>query len=106
MPKSRTVKELRDWVVAAQNGDKEAFSEVVKRCQDMAYGIAYAMLRDTGLAQDAALEAFIAAYFAGECDDMPEEAFYFVGTLDDAREKPNRQHERRSTQELGGVLGD
>jgi hypothetical protein len=40
MPKSRTVKELRDWVVAAQNGDKEAFSEVVKRCQDMAYGIA------------------------------------------------------------------
>jgi hypothetical protein len=37
---------------------------------------------------------------------MPEEAFYFVGTLDDAREKPNRQHERRSTQELGGVLGD
>ena len=44
----------------------------------MAYGIAYAMLRDTGLAQDAAQEAFIAAYFAGECDDMPEEAFYFV----------------------------
>lgn len=83
MPKSRTVKELRDWVVAAQNGDKEAFSEVVKRCQDMAYGIAYAMLRDTGLAQDAAQEAFIAAYFAGECDDMPEQAFYFVGTLDE-----------------------
>jgi F-type H+/Na+-transporting ATPase subunit beta len=62
MPKSRTVKELRDWVVAAQNGDKEAFSEVVKRCQDMAYGIAYAILGDTGLAQDAAQEAFIAAY--------------------------------------------
>ena len=62
MPKSRTVKELRDWVVAAQNGDKEAFSEVVKRCQDMAYGIAYAMLGDTGRAQDAAQEAFIAAY--------------------------------------------
>ena len=69
----------------------------------MAYGIAYAMLRDTGLAQDAAQEAFIAAYFAGECDDMPEEALYFVGTLDDAREKPNRQHEQRSTQELGGA---
>jgi DNA-directed RNA polymerase specialized sigma24 family protein len=46
----------------AQGGDKEAFSEVVKRCQDMAYGIAYAMLGDTGLAQDAAQEAFIAAY--------------------------------------------
>lgn len=62
MPKNRTVKELRDWVAAAQGGDKEAFSEVVKRCQDMAYGIAYAMLGDTGLAQDAAQEAFIAAY--------------------------------------------
>jgi uncharacterized protein (DUF433 family) len=93
-------------VETALSGDKEAFSEVVKRCQDMAYGLAYAMLGDNGLAQDAAQEAFIAAYFAGECDDMPEEAFYFVGTLDDAREKPNRQHERRSTQELGGVLGD
>ena len=62
MPKSRSVKELRDWVAAAQSGDKEAFSEVVKRCQDMAYGIAYAMLGDAGLAQDAAQEAFIAAY--------------------------------------------
>ena len=27
------------------------------------------------------------AILAGECDDMPEEAFYFVGTLGDAREK-------------------
>jgi len=62
MPKSHSVKELRDWVAAAQGGDKEAFSEVVKRCQDMAYGLAYAMLGDTGLAQDAAQEAFIAAY--------------------------------------------
>jgi DNA-directed RNA polymerase specialized sigma24 family protein len=90
-------------VETALSGDKEAFSEIVKRCQDMAYGIAHAMLRDTGLAQDAALEAFIAAYFAGECDDMPRRLSTFVGTLDDAREKPNRQHERGSTQELGGA---
>jgi F-type H+-transporting ATPase subunit beta len=62
MAKNRSVKELRDWVSAAQGGNKEAFSEVVRRCQDMAYGIAYAMLGDTGLAQDAAQEAFIAAY--------------------------------------------
>jgi F-type H+/Na+-transporting ATPase subunit beta len=27
------------------------------------------------------------AILAGECDDMPEEAFYFIGTLADAREK-------------------
>jgi F-type H+-transporting ATPase subunit beta len=62
MPKNHSASELRDCVAAAQTGDKEAFSEVVKRCQDMAYGIAYAMLGDTGLAQDAAQEAFIAAY--------------------------------------------
>ena len=62
MSNSHSTKELRDCVVAAQGGDKDAFSEVVKRCQDMAYGIAYAMLADTGLAQDAAQEAFIAAY--------------------------------------------
>jgi hypothetical protein len=61
MPKNHSARELRDWVAAAQGGDKEAFSEVVKRCQDMAYCIAYAMLGDTGLAQDAAQEAFIAA---------------------------------------------
>ena len=62
MPKSHSLEKLRDWVAAAQSGDKEAFSEVVKRCQDMAYGIAYALLGDAGLAQDAAQEAFIAAY--------------------------------------------
>jgi RNA polymerase sigma factor (sigma-70 family) len=62
MPKNHSGKQLHDWVAAAQGGDKEAFSEVVKRCQDMAYGIAYAMLGDAGLAQDAAQEAFIAAY--------------------------------------------
>jgi F-type H+-transporting ATPase subunit beta len=62
MQKQHSARDLRDWVAAAQNGDKEAFSEIVKRFQDMAYGIAYTMLGDTGLAQDAAQEAFIAAY--------------------------------------------
>lgn len=58
MPKSHSTTELRDWVAAAKGGDKEAFSELVTRFQDMAYGIAYAMLGEAGLAQ----EAFIAAY--------------------------------------------
>lgn len=40
----------------------EAFAELVKRFQDMAYGYAYALLGDTALAQDAAQEAFITAY--------------------------------------------
>jgi RNA polymerase sigma factor (sigma-70 family) len=62
MPKSHSTGELCDRVAAAKAGDKEAFSELVTRFQDMAYGIAYAMLGDVGLAQDAAQEAFIAAY--------------------------------------------
>ena len=28
-----------------------------------------------------------AAIVAGECDEMPEQAFYMVGTLDDAKKK-------------------
>jgi RNA polymerase sigma-70 factor (ECF subfamily) len=39
-----------------------AFGELIVRFQDMAYGYAYAILGDAQLAQDAAQEAFIAAY--------------------------------------------
>jgi len=41
---------------------QEAFGEVVRRCQDLAYGYAYALLGDADMAQDAAQEAFITAY--------------------------------------------
>jgi len=40
----------------------QAFGELVKRFQDMAYGCAYAILGDFQLAEDAAQEAFINAY--------------------------------------------
>lgn len=40
----------------------EAFAELVKRFQDMAYACAYAVLGDLHLAQDAAQEAFISAW--------------------------------------------
>ncbi len=39
-----------------------AFGEIVRRYQDMAYGCAYAILGDFHLAEDAAQEAFLAAY--------------------------------------------
>jgi len=39
-----------------------AFGELVRRFQDMAYGCAYAVLGDFHLAEDAAQEAFVAAY--------------------------------------------
>lgn len=41
---------------------EEAFTELVRRFQDMAFGCAYARLGDLALAEDAAQEAFIAAY--------------------------------------------
>lgn len=47
---------------AALAEQQDAFAEIVARFQDMAYGYAYAVLGDVHLAQDAAQEAFIAAY--------------------------------------------
>jgi len=49
-------------VHSAQSGSLEAFTMLVTRFQNMAYGYAYAILGDFDLAQDAAQEAFIDAY--------------------------------------------
>jgi RNA polymerase sigma-70 factor (ECF subfamily) len=46
----------------AKSGRHEAFGELVRRFQDMAYTNAFAILQDSQLAQDAAQEAFITAY--------------------------------------------
>ena len=43
----------------AQNGDLNAYSELVRCYQDMAVGYAHHLLRDVHLAEDAAQEAFI-----------------------------------------------
>ena len=46
-----------------ETGEKvRAFGELVERFQDMAYGYAYSILGDFHLAEDAAQEAFVAAY--------------------------------------------
>jgi uncharacterized protein len=47
---------------AAQQEKQRAFGEVVRRFQDMAFACAYAVLADFQLAEDAAQEAFIAAW--------------------------------------------
>ncbi|MBI3970800.1 MAG: sigma-70 family RNA polymerase sigma factor [Chloroflexi bacterium] len=49
-------------VGAARDGDLAAFGELVRRFQDMAYAAAYAFLGDHHRAQDAAQEAFLAAF--------------------------------------------
>jgi RNA polymerase sigma factor (sigma-70 family) len=46
----------------ACGGDVEAYTELVVRFQDMAYGYAYSILGDGHLAQDATQEAFLEAY--------------------------------------------
>jgi RNA polymerase sigma-70 factor (ECF subfamily) len=44
------------------NLEKAAFTTLVKKYQDMVFGLAYAILQDHFLAQDATQEAFIIAY--------------------------------------------
>ena len=48
----------------AQQNNRTAFGELVRRFQDMAVGYAYSILRDWHLAEDAAQEAFIEAHRA------------------------------------------
>jgi len=54
--------ELIYLVMASRTGDAEAFRQLVRRFQDMAYGYACAILGDVHLAEDATQEAFIEAY--------------------------------------------
>jgi RNA polymerase sigma factor (sigma-70 family) len=56
------VDELPSIVTAAQHGDIDAFTELVRRYQDLAFATAYARLRDPHLAQDVAQEAFLQAH--------------------------------------------
>lgn len=49
-------------VKRAQDGDAEAYDQIVRRFQDMAVGYATSLLGDFDLAQDAAQDAFVQAY--------------------------------------------
>jgi len=52
------VEELGTLIERAQAGDVEAYGEIVRRFQDMAYGYAYSFLGDFHLAQDAFVQAY------------------------------------------------
>ncbi|MDY7010240.1 MAG: sigma-70 family RNA polymerase sigma factor, partial [Planctomycetota bacterium] len=56
------MEELKSLVTRSRAGDVDAYGEIVRRFQDMAYGYAYSILGDFHLAEDAAQEAFIEAY--------------------------------------------
>ena len=54
--------EIKRSIEQTKAGDINAFGVIVTRFQDMALGYALSILHDLQLAQDAAQEAFIAAY--------------------------------------------
>ena len=53
------LRSLESLVGDAQGGDSEAFASIVERFQDMAVGYAYSKIRDMGVAEEVAQEAFL-----------------------------------------------
>lgn len=53
---------LTSLVTTVRKGNHQAFGEIVRRFQDMAWASAFAQIGDAHLAQDAAQEAFVEAY--------------------------------------------
>jgi RNA polymerase sigma factor (sigma-70 family) len=56
------VETLSSFVVRARNGDLDAFGQLVRQTQTMVFAVAVNVLRDAGLAQDAAQEAYLTAF--------------------------------------------
>jgi RNA polymerase sigma-70 factor (ECF subfamily) len=50
------------WIARAQNGDRQAFSELVYHYREGVINVVYRMCGDANLAEDAAQEAFIRAW--------------------------------------------
>src|SRR2546422_1172415 len=55
--------DLEGLIARARQGDLEAFAEVTRRFQHMAFGYALAIVRDLQQAEDVVQEAFVAAWF-------------------------------------------
>jgi RNA polymerase sigma factor (sigma-70 family) len=55
--------DLEGLVGRSRGGDLDAFAEVTRRFQQMAFGYALALLRDLPQAEDVVQEAFVAAWF-------------------------------------------
>ena len=52
----------RDLVERARRGDREAFTVLVHQVSDVLYSVAYRILRDSGLAEDALQNALVLAW--------------------------------------------
>jgi len=55
--------DLEGLIERARGGDLEAFAEITRRFQQMAFGYAVALLRDLQQAEDVVQESFVAAWF-------------------------------------------
>lgn len=53
---------LLEWVIAARQGDQDAFAEIVYSFTDAVFNLCYRMLGDGAEAEDATQEAFIRAW--------------------------------------------
>ena len=61
-----------ELVARTRRGEQEAFSELVRRHQQIVYNLSYRYMRDLALAEDMAQEAFLKAFrllngFRGDC---------------------------------------
>ena len=52
----------RDLVERARAGDRDAFASLVHQVSDRLYAVAFRILRDTGLAEDALQNALVTAW--------------------------------------------
>src|SRR5712691_8287437 len=57
------MEDLEGLIGRARQGDLDAFAEVTRRFQQMAFGYAVALLRDLEQAEDVVQESFVAAWF-------------------------------------------
>ena len=55
--------DLEQLIGRARQGDLDAFAEVTRRFQHMAFGYALSLVRDLQQAEDVVQEAFVAAWF-------------------------------------------
>ena len=53
---------IHDLVTAAGSGDVDAYGQLVRRFQNIAFGFACSILGDAQLAEDAVQEAFVEAF--------------------------------------------
>ncbi len=90
-------------VILAQQGDRTAFSDLVRECQPLVYATALEKLRDGGAAQELAHETFVRAWT--KLDQLREPAA-FIGWIRQicVRLALNRLTRRKANQLDDGVL--